>query len=177
MLQSAHSKCKQRRVDMFWFYAVLHTCPTDAEAPSGHTQAGLRPGNVQEPLASRAVPHVRLEVVAAPHQRYRYTQGHSPTATPLGPTCTTRTPQTPPVYTGKHSQHAQTTAQGTSRPKKRAAPLKNGKHAAPKPPARAARCRLVARARHAPGHGPKGAVSRLLGGAPLQVRPALTRRR
>ena len=22
--------------------------PTDAEAPSGHTQAGLRPGNVQE---------------------------------------------------------------------------------------------------------------------------------
>ena len=92
-------------------------------------------------------------------------------------TCTTRTPQTPPVYTGKHSQHAQTTAQDTSRPKKRAAPLKNGKHAAPKPPARAARCRLVARARHAPGHGPIGAMSRLRGGAPLQVRPALTRRR
>jgi hypothetical protein len=42
---------------------------TDAEAPSGHTQAGLRPGNVQEPLASRAVPHARLEVVAAPHQQ------------------------------------------------------------------------------------------------------------
>ena len=30
-------------------YAVLLTLrPTDAEAPSGHTQAGLRPGNVQE---------------------------------------------------------------------------------------------------------------------------------
>jgi hypothetical protein len=134
--------------------------PTDAEAPSGHTQAGLRPGNVQEPLASRAVPHARLEVVASPRHG-NPARSH---------TCTTRTPQTPPVYTGKHSQHAQTTAQDTSRPKKRAAPLKNGKHAAPKPPARAARCRLVARARHAPGHGPKGAMSRLLGGALLQVR-------
>ena len=35
--------------------------PTDAEAPSGHFQAGLRPGNVQESLASRAVPHACLE--------------------------------------------------------------------------------------------------------------------
>ena len=56
------------RLDRSFFYGSMQSYlrPTDAEAPSGHTQAGLRPGNVQEPLASRAVPHARLEVVASP---------------------------------------------------------------------------------------------------------------
>ena len=144
--------------------------PTDAEAPSGRTQAGLRPGNVQEPLASRAVPHARLEVVASPRHG-NPARSH---------TCTTRTPQTPPVYTGKHSQHAQTTAQDTIRPKKRAAPLKNGKHAAPKPP-RSRRALPPCRAR-TPRPQPwayRGYVAPpwRRSAASAALRPALTRRR
>ena len=33
---------------LFLVLCSLTLRPTDAEAPSGHTQAGLRPGNVQE---------------------------------------------------------------------------------------------------------------------------------
>ena len=49
---------------MFGSYSMQSDA--DAEAPSGHTQAGLRPGNVQEPHDRQPDADARLDVVAPP---------------------------------------------------------------------------------------------------------------